>query len=190
MASNPRARAAGNARANATGMSMVVALLVLLVPVVLISLVFTRNPEPPIPVVAYEPVAERAAEASAFTIWAPTNLPEGWRCTQASWLPAGTAGRAEAVVGDTWSLAFLTPDDRYIGLDQRAAAPELFVEERTREGAPDGESVVSGRAWTRYLSDDGRTRSLVRADDSVVVVSADLPYEALEAFAGTLAPVG
>lgn len=178
------------ARARATGSNMVVALLVLLVPVIGIVAYFTRDPAPVVPVVAYEPIAERAAAASGYALYAPVNLPEGWRCTKASFLRAGASGQAEAVIGDTWSLAFLTPQDRYIGLDQRAAAPEQFIEKRTRDGEPDGASQVTGQEWTRYVSADGRTRSLVWTDDSVVVVSGDLPYEALEAFVGTLVPVG
>ena len=181
---------AQTSRRSASGTQMIVALLVLLVPILGISFAFTRNPDPQVPSVAYAPVAARAATASEYVVYAPATLPAGWTCTSAQWLPAGASGQAKAVVGDTWSMAFLTPERRYVGLDQRAAAPDAFVTERTREGSQDGASTAAGLDWTRYVSDDGRTRSLVHVDDSVVVVSGDLPYADLEAFAATLAPAG
>lgn len=176
-------------RLSATSTHMVVAMLVLLIPVIGITVMFTNNPQPPIPDVAYAPIAERAQEESGFPLLAPASLPEGWVCTKAEWLPAGTPGRADPVIGDTWSMAFLNPGQMYIGLDQRAEAPELFIEDRTREGTPDGSSTVDGAAWVRYLSSDGVTRSLVLVDETVTVVSGDLPYSDLESFAATLEPV-
>lgn len=177
-------------RRAASARQLGVALLVLLVPVWVITFAFTRHPEPDIPEVAYVPLAARAAAASGYVVHAPRELPAGWSCTSARWLPAGAPGRAEAVVGDTWAMAFLTPEWRHVGLDQRAAAPDAFVADRTRGGVPDGSVAVGGRDWTRHVSADGRTRALVHVGDSVTVVSGDLPYEVLEVLAATLAPAG
>ena len=183
MASDPR---------NRPVIHMVVAMLILMVPVAAISAWFTRYPEEGVvAAVDYRPLAAQAAPEASFELLAPANLPEGWTCSRADWTPAGEPGPdGNPVPGDTWLLAFLTPAEQYIGLTQRGgdAAAEPFVRERTRDGAPDGSSTVEGATWTRYLSEDGRTRSLVATRDAVTVVSGDLPYEALEAFAGTLAP--
>ena len=47
---------------------------------------------------------------------------------------------------------------------------------------------MSGAAWQRLTSDDARTNYLVKTEsDATVVVSGDLGFDALEAFAGTLA---
>lgn len=176
-----------------TAIHMVVAMVVLLLPVVGITAWFTRYPaEPVVQAVDYLPVAEQAAREGAFAPLVPKNLPEGWVCTRASWTPAGRPGTdGVPVAGDTWQLGFLSPGEMYVGVSQRGgdAPPEPFVFERTREGSPDGTSVVDGGTWTRYVSEDGRTRSLVTTDDVVTVVSGDLPYEALDAFAATLVPV-
>lgn len=179
---------AASPRLSASSTHMVVAMLVLLIPVIGITVLFTRDPEPVVPDVPYGPIAERAAAESDFELLAPPDLPDGWACTKAEWLPAGTPGRAEAVIGDTWSMAFLTPERMYIGLDQRSEAPEEFIERRTQDGVPDGAATINGAPWVRYLSADGQTRSLVHAGEPVTVVTGDLPYDQLELFAAILAP--
>lgn len=184
---------ARNPRANATGWAMVVAMAVLLVPVLAIVWMFTREPAPQIASVDYRSAAERAAAASDFEILLPQGLPDTWVATKAMWMPAGMSGQAEPVVGDTWTVGFLTPDQMFIGLDQRVVAPDQFVAQKSRDGRPDGESTVAGTTWSRLVSPDDRTRSLVLPGDGrdtpVTVVTGDLPYEALEAFASTLEPV-
>ena len=51
----------------------------------------------------------------------------------------------------------------------------------------DGEAVIADVPGQRYVSPEGRTRLLVRTGHaSTVVVSGDVPYESLEAFAGLL----
>ena len=84
-------------------------------------------------------------------------------------------------------LGFLTPDEAFIDLNQGDVRPQEMVDQQSREGTADGSSVVAGKTWQRLISPDGRTRSLVLVgSDSTVVVTADLPYEALEAYASTL----
>jgi hypothetical protein len=63
-----------------------------------------------------------------------------------------------------------------------------MVDQQSRSGTPDGSSVVAGQTWQRLISPDGRTRSLVlHGPKATTIVSADLPYQALEAYAATLA---
>ncbi len=176
---------------NPTVVHMLVAMLVLFVPVVLITQLFTRNPEPPITALDWRPVAQRAAAEASYEVLAPENLPEGWVATRARFTPTGQPLLGgDPAPGDTFQLGFLSPQQRYVALDQRDVAPEPFVVAVTRQGRPEGESSIGGRAWVRHLSEDGRTRSLVqRGRDAVAIVSGDLPYEALEAFASTLEPV-
>jgi hypothetical protein len=62
-----------------------------------------------------------------------------------------------------------------------------MVDQQSRDGTPDGSSVVADQTWQRLVSPEGRTRSLVlRGPNVTTVVTADLPYEALEAYAATL----
>jgi hypothetical protein len=86
-----------------------------------------------------------------------------------------------------WQLGFLSPDDVFIDLNQGDVQPQEMVDQQSREGTPDGNSVVAGQTWQRLISPDGRTRSLVvRGPEVTTIVSADLPYGALEAYVSTL----
>ena len=174
---------------NSTAIQMIVAMGVLMVPIGLIVAFFTRTPEPPVQAIDYRPVATQAAAEASYPVLVPANLPDGWIATRARWTAEGRPGlNGEPAAGNTGQLGMLTPGQMYIGLDQRDRAPELFVQQVTRDGAADGASVVAGKQWQRYLSKDGRTRALVQRGDAVSIVSGDLDYEALEAFAGTLVP--
>ena len=176
---------------NESVIHMLVAMVVLFIPVILITQLFTKDPEPPINPIDWEPVAAQAAAEASYEVLAPTNLPDGWVATRARFIGVGKPQLGgDPAPGDTFQLGFLSPEQRYFALDQRDVAPEAFVVAVTRQGRPDGESSVGGEAWVRYVSEDDRTRSLVNQDaDAVAIVSGDLPYEALEAFAATLEPV-
>ena len=70
---------------------------------------------------------------------------------------------------------------------QRDAAGPALITQISRSGRADGTSTVGGVTWSRWVSADDRTRTLSRVDGSVtIVVSADLSYQGLEAFASTL----
>lgn len=178
-------------RPNPPVVHMIVVLGVLLVPIVALSAFFTRIPEPTVTPVDFRPVAAAAAAEASYEVLVPENLPEGWVTTRARWMPLGEVRpNREPAPGDTWQLGVMTPQQMYIAVDQRDRLPDQFVAEITREGRRDGASVVDGVEWTRYRSGDGRTRALVlRSEESVAIVSADLGYEALEAFTATLRPV-
>jgi Protein of unknown function (DUF4245) len=180
------------ARANrmATPGDLVRSLAVILIPLFVITVLFTDLPDDkPVNEVDWRPVLAVARRDAPFPVLAPTNLPEGWRATQAEWVETGDPFRdGEPSVRDQWSLGFLTPDNVFIGLDQGDRQPESLVQEQSRDGRPDGQSTVNGQAWERLLSPDGRTRSLVRREPAVTtIVSGDLGYDALEAYAATLA---
>lgn len=114
-------------------------------------------------------------------------------CPRAGSAPA-PAGRPWAsrssgayAAGNTAGLGYLSPDRVYVAVDQSDAAPEVLISDVTRRGRPDGTSSLGERTWTRYVSDDGRTRALALISDGrVTIVSADTGYPAIEAFATTL----
>ena len=181
------------ARANrmATPGDMIRSLAVILIPLVVITVLFTDLPKSKtVAEVDWRPVLTVASRDAPFAVLAPANLPEGWRATQAEWVAKGEPYRdGQPAVRNLWSLGFLTPDQVFVGLDQGDGPPADLVEEQTRDGAVDGRATVAGQTWERRLSPDGRTRSLVRTEPAVTsIVSGDLPYEALEAYAATLAP--
>lgn len=176
------------ARPNPPLRHMIVAIVVVLAPALLAIAWFTRLPAPKVNVVDPAPVIAAATKADAFPVAVPQSLPTGWQCTRARWTPIGEAGIGGAPVpGNTFALGYLTPGQVYLAVDQRDAAPDAFVDAVTRDGVRDGESTVQGATWQRYVSADGRTRSLVlRGTPAVTIVSGDLGYDALAAFAGTL----
>lgn len=180
------------ARANrmATPGDMIRSLAVILIPLVLLTVLFTNLPDDkPVTEVEWQPILAAARRDAPFPVLAPTSLPKGWRATQAEWVRTGEPFRSgEPSVRDQWSLGFLNADDVFIGLDQGDREPDDLVEEQSRKGTPDGQSTINGQAWARLVSPDGRTRSLVRREPAVTtIVSGDLGYDALEAYASTLA---
>ncbi|MFT4294792.1 MAG: DUF4245 domain-containing protein [Micropruina sp.] len=175
-------------RPSPTVPQILVAVAALLVPVVLIYLWFSRVPEPEARAVDWQPVVAQARAEAPYPVAVPENLPETWVVVRARWTPQGEPGLDQkAATGNTFQLGFLTPERMYIGLDQRDTDAAGLIREVTRGAASDGESDLAGTRWQRYVSDDDRTRALVRSDSaSTLVISGDLPYPALEAFATTL----
>jgi hypothetical protein len=172
---------------------MVRSLALILIPLVILTVLFTDVPDDrPVQEVDWRPVLATARRDAPFPVLAPTNLPTGWRATQADWVEVGEPFlNGEPSVRNQWQLGFLTPDDVFIGLDQGDLRADDLVDEQSREGTPDGESTIGGQVWQRLISPDGRTRSLVRRDTKVTsIVSGDLPYGALEAYAATLSTSG
>lgn len=181
----------GRRRGGGRVIDMVISLAVLLVPVLIIMAIFTVPPDKPVAeAVDWQPVVEQARAGAKFEVMAPRALPDDWIATRARWAPAGQAGvDGRPVPADTLQLGFIDPQPLYFGLDQSSAPAAPFIAKVTRSGRFDGQSVVGGRTWHRYVSEDGRTRALVLSDAaSTVVLTADGSYEALEAFAGTLGP--
>ena len=168
---------------------MIRSLALIVIPLVVIAIIFTDVPDDhPVKEVDWKPVLATAQKQAPFDVLAPTNLPEGWRATRVNWVPQGRPYlNGEASPRNLWQIGFLSPDDVYIDLNQGDARPQEMVDQQSREGTPDGNSVIAGQTWQRLVSPDGRTRSLVlHGPSATVVVSADLPYEALEAYASTL----
>lgn len=174
---------------NAAASDMIRSLAVILIPLLVITFLFTRNlRDHPVSVVDYTPILAQARQQSPYPVLAPTNLPSGWRATRASWVRTGeNALNDQPSPRNAWTLGFLDPSATYIGLYQGDAQVEDLVTTATAKGHQDGSSTVDGQAWQRWISQDGRTRSLVLAGPKdTAIVAGDLPYEALEAYAGTL----
>ena len=168
-------------------------LAVILIPLVIITVLFTDLPDDrPVTETDWRSALATARQDAPFPVLAPTNLPEGWRATEAEWVKVGEPSLGgQPSVRNLWQLGFLNPDDVYIGLDQGDLYAEDLVDQQSRAGTRDGESLVDGQVWQRLVSPDGRTRSLVRRETSATsIVSGDLPYAALEAYAATLSSSG
>jgi len=168
---------------------MIRSLALLVIPLAVIAIIFTNVPrDHPVKEVDWKPVLAIVRKEAPYQVLAPTNLPDGWRATRVAWVPQGRPYlNGEASPRNLWQLGFLTPDDAFIDLNQGDAQPEEMVDQQSRAGTADGSSVVAGQSWERLISPDGRTRSLVlRGPNVTTVLTADLPYAALEAYAAKL----
>ena len=168
---------------------MIRSLAVILIPLVIITVLFTDLPkDAQVAEADWTPVLATAREQAPFPVLAPTNLPPGWRASRVSWVKEGEpALNGQASVRNQWQLGILTSDDLYLGLVQGDLRPDELVDQETRAGAPDGESTVGGQVWERRVSSDERTYSLVLREARVTtIVSGDVDYAALEAYASTL----
>lgn len=168
---------------------MIRSLVVILVPLIVISILFTRNlGDHPVATVDYQPILAKARQEAPYPVLAPTGLPTAWRPTRAQWVPQGSPYlNDEPSARNLWELGFLSPEDVFIAVDQADLQPVDFIADKTRDGLPDGTSSLNGQDWQRRVSPDGRTRSLVRTSpDVTTVVVGDTSYPGLEAFASTL----
>lgn len=168
---------------------MIRSLAVVLLPLLVITFIATRNlHDHPVTVVDWRPVLAAARQQAPYPVLAPTHLPPEWRATRVTWVKAGDPFlNGEPAVRNTWQLGFLDPDNVFIDLNQGDKRSAEFIAEQTVKGRPDGESVVSGQKWERRVTDDGQTRSLVISTPQVTtIVVGDTSYQALESYAATL----
>lgn len=168
---------------------MVRTLLVILVPMVIITVFFSRYLDDyPVQEVDWQPVLAQAREQAPYPVLAPKGLPASWRPTRVTWVATGQpALNDQASVRNLWQIGYLDPNDIFLSVNQGDAKAEDFISDTTRDGAVDGRSSVGDQSWVRYVSADERTRSLVWTTPQVTtIVVGDTTYEALEAFAGTL----
>lgn len=168
---------------------MVRSLVVILVPILAITWLFTRNlDDHPVTVVEVAPVLAKARAAAPYPVLVPASLPEGWRPVKVAWEPVGRPGlNGDPSVRNGWRLGYLDPDDTYVALEQGDRRSEDLIASASRDGAPEGRSSVGDQTWERRISPDERTRALVLSTPTVTtVVSGDVPYAELEAFASTL----
>jgi Protein of unknown function (DUF4245) len=173
----------------ATPGDMIRSLAVILIPLVVLTVLFTDVPKDrPVSEVDWRSVLAKARREAPYPVLAPTRLPAGWRATQAEWAQVGKPSQSgQLAVRNFWQLGFLNSDQVFIGLDQGDLLADDMVREQSRAGTPDGQSTVNGQVWQRLISPDQRTRSLVRREPKVTsIISGDLPYAALDAYAATL----
>jgi len=173
----------------ATAGDLLRSLALILVPIAVITVLFTRLPDDhPVKVVDWQPVLSTARQQAPYRVLAPANLPEGWRATAVNWVKVGDPYLGKPSVRNLWQLGMLSPDDVYLSVVQGDLQPDDLVREQTRMGVPDGTSTVGDATWQRRVSPDDRTRSLVRTDSTATtIVVGDTSYTGLEAFAATLA---
>lgn len=169
---------------------MVISMAVILIPLLIITWVFTNDPAPKVEPIDYEPVVALAERESPYPVLRPTALPADWVPTRVAWAKDGNQWITNTpAIGNSWQLGYIAPNGIYVAVQQRDRSADSFVADVTQDGRREAEATeLAGRTWEHWVSRDGRTRSLVWRDGQMVaVVTGDTKdYEQLEAFAGSL----
>lgn len=168
---------------------MFLSLVVILVPLAIIVAIFSQGPtQATVQTVNWKPVAAEASQQSPYPILTPIELPAGWRATRVSWTRVGQPDPAgNESVRNRWQLGVLTDSNVYLELDQGDKFGSDMVDDLSNGGHPDGKSLVNGQTWTRLVTDDNQTRTLVLTEPGVTtMVSGDTDYTTLETYAGLL----
>ena len=141
-----------------------------------------RGDHNPVREITYERELEGARQKAGYAVLAPVGLDDGWRATSVRLTDEGD--------GNTlWHMGWLSPNDRYVGLEQTDDGRDDLLDELFHATRPDGTSLVRGQHWERLreVGDDPADYALVRTDNGVTtVVLGTGGYRQLEAFAETL----
>ena len=177
---------------NATARDMFLTRLVLMVPLVLITWFFTRDPEePPVQSVDWQAAVAEAQQATDFPVNTIKVLPAGWMATKAAWVPTGEVLPSGATAGgSTLELGFLSENQTYFAVNQTMAPRGPYLGHVTRDGRKIDTVEAAGRTWDHYVSDDQRTHSLVLTTEAglTIVLVSDAGVERLSEVAGLLTP--
>lgn len=180
-----------SARRGPTVGDMVRSLAIILVPLVLIYWLFTKDiEEQPVQSIDYAPTLREANERAPYTVMAPEGLGDGWIPTQSHYFDDGQLGRdGEPTQGNEWVVGFISPDEVYYSVLQTDHDPAETIGELSRGGQQQGSETIEGRQWERWRSPDGRTGVLATTTDGVTLtVTADADFTQLSDFARTLEP--
>jgi hypothetical protein len=168
-------------RLRQTVRDMVLSMAVVSAVVLVLVAPWNWNPPETVRVVDWQPVASGAREAYDWPVLSPVGLPDTWRATSAR---IETAGDGQPVVVIGW----LTPDEKFLGIQQSPTKMTDFARTATVQGAPTGQTVeIDGRTWERWQNADETRRSLVLEDGDVTYVVTGMgDWASIDAFAAKL----
>ena len=132
----------------------------------------------PAPPIDYAEELAGARAAAPYDVLAPSQLPDGWRATSASFDVAGPI--------QTWHLGMLTGDDEYVGLEQSNATVSQVVEGATPADQPGPPAMIDGARWQTLTSGEGETALILAGDDVTTVVTGTASRETLVDFVASL----
>lgn len=169
---------------------MFLTIIVLMVPVLLITWLFTRDPDqPPVSQVDWQTAVSQAKQSGEFDVQTLKELPAGWSATKAAWVETGgSLPSGDPAGGPTLELGFLSADQVYFAINQTTAPAPPYLVHVTREGSPVETLDAAGKQWQHYVSADRRTHSLVHTTDAgvTIVLVSDAGVERLAEVAGLL----
>lgn len=150
---------------------------------VLVVAFFTFRPtDESIKAVDYGPTVAAANKSGPFPPAVPSPVPQGWTATSVRYRVSPTDPALA-----TWHLGFYIAGDDYAAVEQSNGRSDEFIPEVTDKGKPDGQQVVEGVTWTRYVSAQSGHRSLAHTQGNLTtVVTGSISYQALGDFAASL----
>ena len=133
----------------------------LLLVVVLLGQLVTVTPDRPEREVDFADAVTGAKAAATFDVIAPRNLPRGWVTTSARFS------------SEAWHLGVLTPEDKYIGLEQATTSVKGIIDDFAPKSRAAGTVRVGGETWRMRTESDG-DRIYVRdmGESSVLVIGS------------------
>lgn len=179
------------ARRGPTAGDMIRSLAVILIPLLLMYWLFSKDiGDHPVEPIDYRPTLRQAVENAPYAVLAPEGLGPEWIPTQAHYFDKGqTAMDGKPSPGNEWALGLLSPDEIYYGVLQTDQDAAETVGQLSRGGQQQGTEVIAGRTWKRWRSPDGRTGVIASTADGVTItVTADADFTELAGFAHTLQP--
>jgi hypothetical protein len=138
--------------------------------------IMTVKPDRPETRVDLADAVTGAKAVARFDVVAPRRLPRGW---------VATSARFDAA---TWHLGVLTPDNKYVGLEQARSTPTTLVGDLAPKSRAAGVARIAGQAWHVRTEPDG-DRIYVRdlGATSVLVIGSAKRVE-IERYVASFSP--
>jgi predicted regulator of Ras-like GTPase activity (Roadblock/LC7/MglB family) len=115
-----------------------------------------------------------ARAAARFDVIAPRKLPKGWVANSARFGP------------DAWHLGVLTPQNRYIGLEQAATSAAGVVGDFAPKSRAAGAVRLNGTVWQVRTESDGDRVYVRDVGKTSVLVIGSAPRAELERYVSSL----
>ncbi len=141
------------------------------------------QPEIPIRTVDWSSWAETGRADGVLLLYAPEELPPGWRATSVRYIPGNNP---------RWQLGMLTDNGRYVGIEESRVSVKNLVHQYVDDDAVQGDDVViDGVTWQSWRDKGGDYALSQRIEvtdgpsQSILVVGS-APAAEIRAFAATL----
>lgn len=154
---------------------MVRSIAVVLAAVAVIMFLSHRGQPDPIHEVSITNPLIVAKMSAGFPVLVPEGQ-EGYRLTSARW---------EATKPGVWHLGYVTPETKYVQLEQSVSKDLGFISDQLGGTAKSGAELIDGKEWTAYAGNGKAV--LVRTSEGVTTaVSGTAPKDELIAVAQSL----
>jgi hypothetical protein len=120
-----------------------------------------------------------ARQQAGFPVQVPAGLDSRWRPTSTEFVPAGSASAASFRIG------YVTPAGKYAEFLQSNDNPDAVAAQYGPLDT-DGSALVSGVAWDRYRTSDGKLLLRHTSGSVTVVVTGNAGLAELTTLAGAL----